>query len=466
MHKTAKVPKVKQRQGRDNNMNKLRRELSSWHGYALVIGGMIGSGIFVVTGQAGAEAGPSVPFGYIALLPVLLASALAYLIFLSSPLGKKPGGAYVHISRTFQSHFVGFIFMWFQYIALIGVMAVIALSFSDYVTSLLGWGHSLLLATVFVLFFYLLNLIGVKWFGRIQLWMSIILLVSIGFLVLPGLFAVHLKNYTPLLPHGWHGFFSILPSLFFAYFGFEQLAQTGGEMKNPQKALPRTMLRGALITMAIYFLVSWVAFGVLPADILAKSQSAMADVAAVYLPGWAKWIVVIGIIMAFATTLNSIMMVVSRMLFSYAEDRTVPSVLALVNKKFGTPHLSLTVNTLLVIGLLWTKTLDFIINISLQGMFLMYMGHAIAMIALPYVRPALLETALFKPSKKWMVICGCFAFVVLAVFSFQMILSVAPMLIGWAIIGTALFFIGKWEGKRKGFDYQANLKEDWAKKAS
>ncbi|HET6872843.1 MAG TPA: amino acid permease, partial [Sporolactobacillaceae bacterium] len=236
-------------------MSKLRRELSGWHGYALVIGGMIGSGIFVVTGEAGKAAGPSVPLGYIVLLPILLASALAYLIFLSSPLGNKPGGAYVHISRTFQNHFVGFIFMWFQYIALIGVMAVIALSFSDYVTSLLGYDHPLLLASGFVLVFYLLNLIGVKWFGRIQLWMSIILLISLAILVIPGLFSIKLKNYTPMLPHGWSGFFSILPSLFFAYFGFEQLAQAGGEMKNPQKALPRTMLRGSLITMAIYFLV-------------------------------------------------------------------------------------------------------------------------------------------------------------------------------------------------------------------
>ncbi|MGV3489456.1 MAG: APC family permease [Tuberibacillus sp.] len=444
-------------------MNKLRRELSSWHGYATVIGGMIGSGLFVVTGQAGAKAGPSVPFGYIALLPVLLASALAYLIFLSSPLGNKPGGAYVHISRTFQNHFIGFIFMWFQYIALIGVMAVVALSFSDYITSLLGTGHSLLLATGFVLVFYLLNLIGVKWFGRIQLWMSVILMVAIAILVLPGLFSINLKNYTPLLPHGWHGFFSILPSLFFAYFGFEQLAQTGGEMKNPQKALPRTMLRGALITMGIYFLVSGVAFGILPADVLAKSKSAMADVAAVYLPGWAKWIVVIGIIMAFATTLNSILMVASRMLFSFAEDRTVPSILAGVNKKFGTPHLSLTVNTLLVLGLIWTKTFDVIINISLQGMFLMYIGHAIAMIALPYVRPALLETALLKPSKKLMMLAGVFALIVLVYFSYHMILSVIQMLIIWAVIGAILFGIGKWEGKIKGFDYKANLQEDWVR---
>lgn len=442
-------------------MNKLRRDLGSWHGYALLIGGMIGSGIFVVTGQAGAVAGPSVPFGYIVLLPILLSSALAYLVFLSTPLGNKPGGAYVHISRTFNNHFVGFVFMWFQYIALIGVMSIIALSFSDYVTSLLDIHHPLVIATGFVFLFYLLNLIGVKWFGRIQLWMSIILLFSIAVLIIPGLFAVKLRNFTPILPHGWHGFLSILPSLFFAYFGFEQLAQTGGEMKNPQTTLPRTMLRGSLITMAIYFLISGVAFGVLPANVLAASKSAMADVAAVYLPSWGKWIVIIGIIMAFATTLNSILMVVSRMLFSFAEDRTVPSFLANVNKRFSTPHIALTVNVILVLILLWTHTLNYILNMSLQGMFLMYIGHAIAMIALPYARKDLYQTALFKPSKVLMVFAGIFAVTVLIYFSFHMILSVMNLLVIWTLVGIVLFILGKIEGKRSGFNYLHNLQSEW-----
>ena len=108
-----------------------------------------------------------------------------------------------------------------------------------------------------------------------------------------------------------------------------------------------------------------------------------------------------------------------------------------------------------------TRTLDYILNISLQGMFLMYIGHAIAMIALPYVRPALLETALYKPSKKLMMVAGCFAVVVLVYFSYQMILSVIQLLFIWAVFGIGLFIIGRLEGNRTGFDYKANLKEDW-----
>ncbi|WP_260471820.1 APC family permease [Bacillus salinus] len=440
---------------------KLQRSLGKWHGYALMIGGMIGSGIFVVTGEAGAQTGPSVPLGYVALLPILLCTALAYLVFLSTPLGKSPGGAYTHISRTFNNHFVGFIFMWFQFIALLGVMAVIAISFGEYVATLTNWGNPLLLATAILGFFYILNVTGVKWFGRIQLTMTAILFVSILVLVIPGLFHIKPANFQPLFPFGLNGFLSILPSLFFAYFGFEQLAQAGGEMRDPQRDMPKTMLRGSIITMIIYFLVSIVAFGVLPYTELAASKSAMADVAAIYLPSAGALVVNIGILMAFATTLNSLIMVVSRILFTFADDHIVPTSLATVSKRFGTPHIALTINTVIVGVLLWTGTMNFVLTIALQGMFLMYIGHSASLVALPFVRPQLFNTALYRPSKSIMVGCGLFSIVALSFFSYKLITSVLPVIAIWTVLGIVIYMLGKLQGKKKGFDYKASLSTDW-----
>ncbi|MEI5907002.1 APC family permease [Bacillus spongiae] len=442
-------------------MNKLKRDLNPIHGYALMIGGMIGAGIFVVTGEAAGEAGPSVPFGYVVLFPILLASALSYLIFLSTPLGKSPGGAYIHISRTFNNYFVGFLFMWFQFIALLGVMAIMAISFGEYLAALLGWTNVSLMATVLLLTFYVLNIVGVKWFGMVQLAMSGILFIAILVLVIPGLFHVNLDNYSPMLPNGMEGFISILPSLFFAYFGFEQIAQAGGEMKNPQKAMPRTMFIGSILTVVIYFLISFVAFGVLPYEQLAGSSSAMIDVAGVYLPAWGKWIVVIGIIMAFATTLNSLVMVVSRILFSFADDHVIPAGFAKVNKRFGTPHVAITVNTAIVLLLIWTQTLGYLLDVSLQGMFLMYIGHAVAMIALPFVRPQLFKTAFIKPSKTVIVISGIFALSVLIFFSYSLIQTVFGLLAIWTALGIIVFLLGRLQGKSKQFDYGSHIEKEW-----
>ncbi|MBM6617721.1 APC family permease [Bacillus suaedaesalsae] len=436
---------------------KLQRGLNKWHGYALMIGGMVGSGIFVVTGEAGAQAGPSVPLGYIVLLPILLASALGYLVYLSTPLGNSPGGAYIHISRTFKNYFVGFIFMWFQYIALLGVMTVMSISFGEFVASLLDFDHPLLIGTALLLFFFFLNVTGVKWFGKIQLLMTAILFVAILFLVIPGLFFIEFNHYKPMFPFGLEGFLSILPSLFFAYFGFEQLAQAGGEMKNAQKELPKTMIRGSILTMVIYFLVSFVAFGVLPYQQLAATQTAMSDVASTYLPSYGTWIVNIGILMAFATTLNSLMMVVSRILFTFADDRIIPPVLAKVSERTGTPNLALVINVVIVLILLWTNTMNFVMMIALQGMFLMYIGHSIALIALPYKNPELFAQAQFKPSKGLILICGLFAISTLLFFSYKMLLSVGDVLIVWTVVGAVVYALGKRSGKKANFDYEKKL---------
>ena len=110
----------------------LRRDLGRLESYATLIGGLIGSGIFVVIGQAGGLAGPSVPLAYVALFPVVMATAMAYMVFMSTPLGERPGGAYVHISRTFGRFFPGFIAVWLQLVAYSGALGVLSLSLGEY----------------------------------------------------------------------------------------------------------------------------------------------------------------------------------------------------------------------------------------------------------------------------------------------------------------------------------------------
>src|SRR5437773_2131267 len=79
---------------------------------------------------------------------------------------------------------------------------------------------------------YAIHVAGVRWFGRIQVWMCVVLGLSIVVLVVPGFFAVHMSNYRPFFTGGVAGFAAALPPLFFAYAGFESLAHTAGEVKD------------------------------------------------------------------------------------------------------------------------------------------------------------------------------------------------------------------------------------------
>ncbi|MFZ3579032.1 hypothetical protein [Virgibacillus sp. DJP39] len=153
-------------------------------------------------------------------------------------------------------------------------------------------------------------------------------------------------------------------------------------------------------------------------------------------------------------------MVVSRILFSFAEDHAVPSIFSKVNSRFSTPHIALTMNTLLVLLLLWTNTMGYIMKIALQCMFILYIGHSLAMILLPYIRKDLFNTAIFKPAKGLILTCGIFAIVVLLYFSFNMILHVLGTLLVWAVVGVVFYLIGKREGKIAGFDYKKQMEDE------
>ena len=108
-------------------MHLLKRDLGKFSAYATIVGILIGAGVFRVTGEAGAIAGSAVPFAYLLFAPIILSTALAYSVFISTPLGMRPGGAYIHISRTFNNYYIGFIAVWMKLMAFVGAITFMPL---------------------------------------------------------------------------------------------------------------------------------------------------------------------------------------------------------------------------------------------------------------------------------------------------------------------------------------------------
>src|SRR5688500_9978815 len=287
----------------------LRRDLGTIESYATLLGILIGAGIFKVTGEAWTLTGPSVILGYFVLAPVILATSVGYSVFLSTPLGNVPGGEYTHISRTFGTYGLAFLGAWLKIISYIGALAYLASAFADYLLQLFPITTPRIASVSLLIFFYLVHVAGVRWFGRLQVWMCVLLGISLLVLIVPGLFAIRVSNYQPFFTHGFGGFAASLPPLFFAYAGFESLAQTAGEVRDSTRRLPRIFLRGISATMVIYFLMSVVAFGVLPASRLRVSDAPMADAGALYLPAGAAALVTLGALMALSTSVNATMLV-------------------------------------------------------------------------------------------------------------------------------------------------------------
>src|ERR1700745_2282870 len=111
---------------------RLRRDLGTLESYATLIGILIGAVIVKVTSDAWKLTGPSVILGYAVLMPVILATSIPYAAYLSTPLGREPGGEYLHISRTLKGYRLAYVGSWLKIISYVGAGAYLANAFARY----------------------------------------------------------------------------------------------------------------------------------------------------------------------------------------------------------------------------------------------------------------------------------------------------------------------------------------------
>ena len=374
--------------------SRLRRDLGTLESYATLIGILIGAGIFQVTSQAWALTGPSVVLGYIVLTPAILATSIPYAAYLSTPLGREPGGEYLHISRTVKGYRLAYVGSWLKIISYIGAGAYLANAMAGYFIALSGnrideKTFRLPLALAALVVFYAIHVIGIKWFGRMQVAMSALKCLALLVLIIPGLFFLKGSNYTPFFTHGWSGFGASLLPLFFAYAGFESLAQTAGEVKDSTRRLPMILLKGIIITALFYVFTSIVSFGALPGSRLQASSAPMAEVASIYLPAGAALFVTIGAIAAIMTALNGTIFVPSRLAIMFAADGLAPRWLGVVNKVTATPIRGLTLTLLCCAILLISGQLSLALNVAVFALVVLYFIHSLVFLFLPRLNPEL-----------------------------------------------------------------------------
>ena len=378
----------------NESTSRLRRDLGTLESYATLIGILIGAGIFQVTSQAWALTGPSVILGYLILTPAILATSIPYAAYLSTPLGREPGGEYLHISRTVKGFRLAYVGAWLKIISYIGAGAYLANALAGYLIALSGnridaQTYRLPLALAALLVFYAIHVIGIRWFGRLQVALSALKCLALLVLIVPGLFVLDTSNYTPFFTHGLNGFGASLLPLFFAYAGFESIAQTAGEVKDSTRRLPRILLKGITITALFYVFTSIVSFGVLPGARLQVSSAPMAEVASLYLPSGAAIFVTIGAIAAIMTALNGTIFVPSRLAIMFVEDGLAPRWLGVINKATATPIRGLTLTLIGCAILLVSGQLSLALNVAVFALVVLYFIHSLVFLFLPRLNPTL-----------------------------------------------------------------------------
>ena len=336
-----------------------RKGLSPGMATALVIGNMIGSGVFLLPASLAA-------YGGISIVAWLFTAAGAFLLaYVFARLGRaypKTGGPYAYSRRAFGD-FVGFQTAWGYWIAAWVGNAAIAVAFVGYmghffdVFSDSTTGAKLAqaaLAAGAIWLLTLVNLRGVRSGGIVQAATTVMKLVPLAAIALLGLFWMDGGNFSPFNASGDSTFGAITAAAtltLWAFIGLESATVPAEDVENPDRNIPRATLFGTAATALVYVLGTVAVMGVLPMDVLAGSTAPFADAATEMWGSWAGDAVAIGAIISAFGCLNGWILLQGQIPFAAARDRLFPPQFERLNR-FGAPAVGLVVSSVLLTALM------------------------------------------------------------------------------------------------------------------
>jgi APA family basic amino acid/polyamine antiporter len=318
----------------------LRRAVGTLDLTALGIGAIIGTGIFVIIGEAIGKSGPAIVISFVVAGLTCLFSALSYAELASTiPVS---GSAYTYSYATL-GELVAWIIGWDLIIEYGFSVAVVAVGWGGYLQDLLSslfginipdsiagppgdGGTFNLPAVVLVLAIAALLTAGVRESARTNTVMVVTKLAILVFFIVVGFSAFHGDHFTPFQPHGFGGTMDAAALIFFAYIGFDAVSTSGSEARNPGKTLPKAIIGSLLIATVVYILVAITAVGLTPADKLAGSDAPLTDAIrqGAGLGNWAGDILSFGALVAITSVVLTILYGQTRIFFSMSRDGLVP----------------------------------------------------------------------------------------------------------------------------------------------
>jgi basic amino acid/polyamine antiporter, APA family len=318
----------------------LVRGIRRWDLLAICINGIIGAGIFGLPSRVYGLIGT---YSLIAFVACALVVALIILCFAEvSSRFEETGGPYLYAREAFQPA-VAFEIGWLIWLARVTAFAancnllINYLSFFWLSATTPLWRALVIVAVVTVL--ALINLLGIRQAAIVSNAFTIGKLVPIILFIAAGLFFLNPQAYE-LGPTPSTGDFSkSVLLLVYAFTGFEMATIPAGEVRDPQRNLPRALLIAILVVATLYILIQVVCVGTLPG--LAQSTKPLADAGSQFLGAAGGAIISAGAIISISGNLNILLLSGSRLPFAMAEQKQLPAVVGNIHRRFFTPHISI-----------------------------------------------------------------------------------------------------------------------------
>lgn len=376
---------------------KLKRCLGLWEIVVYGVGLILGAGIYVLIGAAAGIAGNMVWLSFLMAAVVAGLTAMSYAEL--STMFPKAGAEFVFVKAAFGSDSLAWIIGFCAVIIGFSTASAVAVGFARYLTFFISV-DTLWLAFGLILAMSVINFWGIKESARINALATTIEVGGLMLVILVGGYQIiagtiplaDLLQFPQASETAAHTFLPVVSAgalIFFAYMGFEDIANIAEEAENPQNILPKAFVYSLAISTVIYVLVVIVAVSVVPYQTLAAADQPLSLVVQTLIGGSAPNFMAIIALFATANTVLITLIVSARMVYGMANDGSLPSFLARVHKSRQTPWPAIIVIAFISVLFLSFKKIEVLASISDVGIFILFFMVNVSNIALRYRQPNL-----------------------------------------------------------------------------
>jgi APA family basic amino acid/polyamine antiporter len=452
----------------DEPEHRLRKDLSALDLTAFGIGVIVGTGIFVLTGQQAAiNAGPAIVVSFVLAGITCALAAMSYAEFASTV--PVAGSAYTFSYATL-GEFIAWIIGWDLCLELALGASVVSRGWSAYLQRLFhlpAWlaGDKAVPdfgAISIVVVLGVVMVVGTKLSSRVTNVLVAVKVAVVLFVIGLGVFFIKAANYSPFIPKaekalatstgnepllqvlagvtpqhfGWFGILAAASIVFFAYIGFDVVATTAEETRNPQRDVPRGIIGSLAICALLYVATAAVVTGMTRYTNLntgAPLAKAFDEVG----QGWAANLISLGAICGITTVILVLMLGQTRVFFAMSRDGLLPPAIAKVHPRFGTPWIITIITCTVVAALAGFVPLSELSELTSIGTLFAFVVVSIGVVVLRRTRPDL-PRSFRAPGVPWLPVLGVIA---CAWLMLNLPVQTWIRFLVWMVAGLAIYFL-------------------------
>lgn len=372
---------VKELENNHSEVKTLKKQIGLFEAISIVIGVVIGSGIFFKA-QIVFSSAKTPTLGILAWVVggiITIASALT--IAEIGTVIPKTGGMFVYLKELYGEKYA-FLFGWVQTLIYVpGIVAALSIVFVTQATYFIKMTdiEQKILAIFIIIFITTINIISTKLGSKVQFVSTVAKLIPILVIVIFGLLKGEVHSFSTFVmakgeTAGLAGFGAAVLGTLWAYDGWVGVGNMAGELKNPKKDLSRAIVIGLVCAMVVYILINIAIINVIPVSKVIASNKVASDAAVILFGNGGAALISVGIMISIFGTLNGYLLTGVRIPFAMAQHKLLPfsNVFGEVNKKFETPSNTFIIEAVLAIIYVISGSFDKLTNLAVFVMWIFF----------------------------------------------------------------------------------------------